>query len=357
MMLQSERYDFVDPWDWLELAYQEGWTDGLPVAPPTPARVEAMLAYVQRGAQEELGTLPPGNGVATMEKLAINAVMAGCKPEYFPVVIAAIEAMQDPAFNMEGVLTTAYTVEPLVIVSGPIVRRLGFNCGDALWGSNARANTALGRAVRLILHNVAWSIPGRTKRTPLSHPGRYCFCIAEDMDNSPWSSFHVDGDLPQQDDAVTVFGADSPHNLYFPGSLDQVLCAIADAMAIFGHKGLHSQAQHLLVLCPPTAKRFASAGWTKRDLQMHLFEHARRSVQECLRAFPAGSEGSMRWPRWISRADPDARVPVAKTPDDIRILVGGGAGVDVHGTWVGGWGDNGGFFVTRRVTSPQMRPA
>ena len=168
-----------------------GWTDGLPIVPPTLPRVEAMCAAASRAPSDVLGEVEPLRGEATVEKIAANAVMAGCRPEHFPVVLAAVEAMLDPAFNMRGVQTTDENVAPLLIVSGPIAARLGINAGFGALGPGWRANAAIGRAVRLVMLNLGGGWPGAVSLAGLGQPGRYTLCLAERAD-SPWPPLHVE---------------------------------------------------------------------------------------------------------------------------------------------------------------------
>jgi hypothetical protein len=202
MNLISERLDVDDYDEAVELFYQRNWTDGLPVVLPTRRRVEAMIAGAGRDPQESLGPVPPKGGPATVEKLAINAVMGGCLPAHFPVVLAALEALLDPAHNLNGVTQTTHMCVPLVIVNGPIARELGFNSRDGVFGNGYRANAAVGRAVRLALWNLGGAVPWDTDKATLSHPGEYAFCIAEEEDDNPWAPLHVDRGRPTGSDAV-----------------------------------------------------------------------------------------------------------------------------------------------------------
>ncbi|MGH7645265.1 MAG: hypothetical protein ACREMR_06735, partial [Gemmatimonadales bacterium] len=192
MKLVSETLSIDDYEQAVELFFERGWTDGLPVVLPTRPRVEAMIAYVGRDPQESLGPVPPKGGEATIEKLAINAAMGGCRPEHFPVVLAAIEAMMDPAHNLNGVSQTTHMCVSLIIVNGPIARELGFNSRDGVFGNGYRANAAVGRAVRLALWNLGGAVPWDTDKSTLSHPGEYAFCIAEEEKDNPWQPLHVE---------------------------------------------------------------------------------------------------------------------------------------------------------------------
>src|SRR5260370_4645505 len=180
----------------VELFFARGWTDGLPVVLPTRRRVEALIEHAGRDPQESLGAVPPKGGPATVEKLAVNAVMGGCRPEHFPVVLAAIEAMLDPVHNLNGVLQTTHMCVSLVIVNGPIARALGINARDGVFGNRYRANAAIGRGVRLALSNLRGAPPSDTDKSTLSHPGEYAFCIAEEEQDNPWPPLHADQGCP-----------------------------------------------------------------------------------------------------------------------------------------------------------------
>src|SRR5436190_3899994 len=220
MELTSKRFEVEDAWKWLELAYENGWTDGPPVAPPTADRVEVMIAAGGRDPREVLGLIPPMEGKATVEKIAIQAVMAGCKPEYFPVVLTAVECMltenaTGQAFNLRGVQDTTHSVAPLVIVSGPIVKQLGFHYRENAFGGGSRANATIGRAIRLVLWNIGGARPGETDMTHVGHPGHYAFCVAENPDDvdNPWTRLNEDWGYARTESTVTVFGAEAPRNL------------------------------------------------------------------------------------------------------------------------------------------------
>ena len=175
-----------------DLYYEKGWTDGLPIYPPTEAAVGEMLRYTDRSPQDVVAIIPPKNGAATVEKIAINAVMAGCRPEYLPLLIAAIEAIVRPEYNLYGRQTTTHPGAHLVIINGPIRHELDVNCKHNVFGHGWRANATIGRALRLVLINVAGNKPGVTDMATHGHPGKYSFCMGEDEEGSPWTPFHVD---------------------------------------------------------------------------------------------------------------------------------------------------------------------
>lgn len=178
--------------DLVEHYFDQPWSDGLPVVPPTPARVAAVLDVLEGEADDFVARIPPRWGSLTNELLAVNMVMAGCKPEYAPVVRAAVLAMADPRFNLNGIQATTHVVAPLIVVNGPIARQIGMNSGGNVFGSGNRANATIGRAVRLILLSVGGGIPGELDKSTLGHPGKYTFCIAENEEASPWAPYHVE---------------------------------------------------------------------------------------------------------------------------------------------------------------------
>ena len=223
MDLVSERITVDDYDEAVELFYKRQWTDGLPVVLPTPRRVEALIEYVRREPHESLGLIPPRGGAATIEKLAINAVMGGCLPQHFPVVLAAMEALLDPVHNLNGVSQTTHMCVSLVIVNGPLARALDFNSRDGVFGNGYRANAAVGRAVRLALWNLGGAFPWDTDKSTLSHPGEYAFCIAEEEQDNPWRPLHVDRGLPEGSSAVTVFACEGPHSVFCYGTPEEML--------------------------------------------------------------------------------------------------------------------------------------
>ena len=202
--------EVADLEDAVELCYERNWTDGLPVVPPTKKAVDRILAFLGRDPEEVVGVVPPGNGVATIEKIAINCTMAGCRPEYVPIVIAAVEAVLEERFNLNGVQTTTHSCAPLCIISGPAVKSLNINTKEGSFGHGCRASASIGRAIRLILWNIGRGYPGEPCKTTLGHPGYYSFCVAEDQDSNPWESLHVERGFRPEDTVVTLSGVTAP---------------------------------------------------------------------------------------------------------------------------------------------------
>ena len=312
--------------DYFDLAYENGWTDGLPVYPPTTARVAAMLRYTDRAPDDLVGIIPPRNGAATVEKIAINAAMAGCRPEYMPVLIAAIEAMVEPKYNLYGRQTTTHPGAHLLIVHGPIRNELDVNCRQNLFGHGWRANATMGRALRLIMINVGGNQPGVTDMATHGHPGKFSYCMGEDEENSPWEPFHVDRGIAKDTSAVTVLCAEAPHNIndQISKTPQMYLGSAASTMSPLGCNGLYRSGlngEQMLVIPAETARWMADQGWKKYDVQLYLFEHARQPIRE-LR--DRGGWDMSPWPKGVDPTDDDCMVPIVARPEDILVLVGGG---------------------------------
>ena len=209
--LTSQRYEVKDMAEAIELYYAKGWTDGLPVVPPTENSIWGMLESAGLEPEAEITFIENRQVSVTAEKVAINTVMAGCKPEYMPVVVAAVEALGDPRFGYHGPATSTGGSAIFMVVNGPIARELNINCGDNLFGPGWRANAAIGRAIRLIMRNVIGTLPGLLDRSSLGHGGKYSYCIAENEVDSPWPPLHVERGLRPEQNAVTIFAAMAPH--------------------------------------------------------------------------------------------------------------------------------------------------
>ncbi|MBI2906596.1 MAG: hypothetical protein HYX92_02940 [Chloroflexi bacterium] len=351
MELKSERIDIADYFEWLELAFQRRWTDGLPVAPPTAAKVEEMVAYAKRDPSDVIGKIPPKYGIATIEKLAINAVMGGCLKEYFPVVIAAVEAMLEPEFNLNGIQTTTHCNEPLTIVNGPIVAEIGMKTREAVFGGGgARANGAIGRAVRLVLWNLGGCYPGEPDKTTFSHPGRWTYCIAEDEEGSPWEPLHVERGLPPGSSAVTVFSCEAPHSIFCAGTPRQLLARVCYAMATTASNNFHFQGQMLLAINSEHAATFKAEGWSKADIKAYVWEHARVPLGRIKEGLFVREYAARSYPKWIDVDGVEDMVPIGVRPDEIHIVVAGGPGKFCM--CCPSWGHDGGNAVTKPIRLP-----
>jgi hypothetical protein len=330
IVLTSETYDVGDIDAFTELAYARGWTDGLPVLPPTEGKVTAILDYLGRDPAESLGIIPPGQGIATLEKVAINCVMAGCRPEYVPVVLAAVEAMLDERFELMRVNATTGGPAPLAVISGPVVKALGFNYGPgAFSGAGHRANATIGRAIRLILWNIGMARPGTMDQATFGHPARYSYVVAERPrdDGNPWEEFHVtEAGLDPTDSAVSMFPAGS-HQQIGTGiggtTFDNNLFIISDAIRHVWNS--QSVLQRLLVVNPQAAQVFSEAGWDKEQIRAALLERCTRPVRDVKRTV-GGLSTTIKhhWRDLVDPGDDDALVPCMLGPRDLPILVSGG---------------------------------
>ena len=310
----------------IDLFFEKGWTDGLPSVPPTEARVAAMLRHTRRLPQEVVGNVAPAGRKATVELVAVNAVMAGCRPEYLPVVLAAVEAVCDPRFNLDGVQATTHVCAPLLIVNGPIREALRINSGYNVFGQGWRANATIGRALRLVLMNIGGGIPGLTDQSTFGHPGKYTYCIAENEEENPWEPFHVERGFPRETSTLTVLAAEAPHSVTNHVSDDPqgILTSCADALATMGSNSMVMTNYVLVALGPEHTRTLAAHGWTKQDVKAYLFEKARKPLQQMTFAGRYGKIWNRNWPMWLDRDNPDTRVPVAASSDDVHVIVAGG---------------------------------
>ncbi len=302
--------------DELEEMFERGWSDGLPVIPPTPDRVGAMLGA--RDPSESLGEVPPALGEATLERLAACAVLAGCRPEYFPVVIAAAKAALEPPFNLNGQAVTTQPAGQLVILNGPARETLGLNSSIGALGPGNRANLTIGRALRLMVSLTGGGYPGRMDRATLGHPGKIGFCLAEDELVSPWEPLHVERGFDPEQSVVTLIACDAPmsisdHRSLTPAELASVLGWAA--AATWSPNWWPLGGASLFVICPEHADLFGEAGWSKQRVREEMFQAVRRPAHELRRGETT--------PRVQAAAD---LAPITKwdSPDDIVLVVAGG---------------------------------
>jgi hypothetical protein len=336
--MSATRHSLTEAEDPIQYCYDRGWTDGLPVVPPTEARVAAMLAGTTLPREQVIARIPPVWADATVEKIATNCVMAGCEPRYLPVVIAAVRAMTSPALNLNGMQCSTHLSTPLVVVNGPIRLALGMNSGANVFGQGNRPNATIGRAVKLILTNIGKAIPGVTDKATLGQTGKYTYCIAENEEQSPWDPLHVERGLERAQSAVTVFGCEPPHNVNNQASRNAFdLCyTIADTMATLGKNMLYAQGEVMVVLCPSHAETIAADGWSKQHVKEYLYEKARKPVRLVKLGGLYGREVARNfWPRWVSRTDEDEMVPLVRRPSEITLVVAGGPGR--HSAFLPGW--------------------
>jgi hypothetical protein len=305
--------------------YEQGWTDGLPIVPPTEARAAAMLAGMpRRDAEELISVVPPKMGRATLRQVAVNAVMAGCKPEYLPVVVAALQAVSDPAYGLAHRQTSTHAGAPLIIVNGPVVQKLRINCGTGLFGPGWRANATIGRALRLTLVNVGGAGPG-VDASQTGHPGKYTYCIAEYEAANPWQPLHVERGFRRDQNVVTVVNAEAPHSMTENIQTDamEIMRTFASSMATLGVNNLYSQGHPVLVLGLEHVQHLSAAGWNKRDIKQALFELARQPWGLMKNR---GKSKGPRFPEFVDQSDDNSMVPIVNAAEDLIVIVGGGAG-------------------------------
>lgn len=326
--LTSYRIETADAFEAMELFFRNGWTDGLPVVPPTPERVSEFLAYAGVDPDFELGAVQERGRVATAEKVACNAVMAGCQPEYMPVLLAAVQAITDPLYNFQTATTSTSGGAPLLIVNGPVSRAIGMNCRESLFGPGNRANATIGRAIRLVATNVLGAEVGTLDRACLGHPGKYSYCIAEDELHSPWEPLHVDLGYSKEDSIVTAVHLEGPHHVrnQLGATPESVLSTFADAMKPCTFVG----GSWVVIMNPEHAQTIARGGWSKRDVRQYLYEQTRRTVAEMKRA--------CRIPGEVLHGDDDRRMQIVDSPDSILVIAAGSPGEfsAIIPPWAGG---------------------
>jgi hypothetical protein len=299
---------------------ERGWSDGLPIVPPTEEAVETMLAGVNGEPNDIVARIPPAWGQATLEKIAINAVMAGCLPEYMPLIVTAVKTMCEQPFKLQSLQPTTHPASPLVIVNGPIARKLNINSKAGAFGPGWRSNATIGRAIRLILMNIGGAFPGKLDMSTQGQPSKYTFCIAENEEESPWEPLHVEKGFDVSASVVTVAGVENPHNIndHTAVTAEEVLTTIVGSIATLGSNNVLAQRGNpVLALGPEHAATIAKGGFSKRDVKAYIHEKARiprNRLYEGLvtRRFPDLGE--------------DASIPVTLNQEDLIIIVVGGAG-------------------------------
>jgi hypothetical protein len=310
-----------------ELLRSRGWSDGLPLVPPTAARVERMLTYCDRPWDEPVAKVAPRYGEATPLRLAANAVMAGCRPEYFPLLTLAIEAMCEEPFNLYGVQATTHLCAPLVVVNGPVAKELDINAGCNAFGPGWQANATIGRAIRLALINIGGAIPSVGDMSTFGAPSKFSYLAAENEQASPWEPLHVERGMPREASAVTVIGAECPHNVNDHESItaEGILTTIAGTLLDTGTNDIYYDAQPLIVMGPEHARTVADGGYTKAAAKRYIQERAHLPLG---RFSKENIERRMRitWKEKYATAGLDAPVYMVQKPEDILIAVIGGPG-------------------------------
>jgi len=313
LKLTSKTYSLENTDAAISFCLEKGWTDGLPVIPPTPDKVAQFLQHVNRSPSEIIGHEPVKDKPISIEKIAINSVMAGCLPEYFPVVLTAIEAILEPEFNLHGITASTMGAAVLTVITGPIVTTLDLNGGISLFGPGHRANATIGRAIRLVLTNVTRARSGEIDKATMGHAGKYTWCIAENSDKNPWTSLGEDRGYSKDSNSLTVFAGLSPIQVsnHSSSEPDEILASFKDA--IFATGSGHGEL--LIVLCPEHVHNISKAGWGKSEIRDYLFNASTRSNIA-----------------WAKGSNPPGDLPTGNTsspatlgPEGFTILVAGGA--------------------------------
>ena len=342
--MRSRRISLGSMEDEIEATFVRGWSDGLPVVPPTPERVLRMLSGTTRDPQEVVAVVPPDLVDCTVEKVAVNAVMAGCRPEYLPVVLAAVEAACTEAFNIHGVLATTYFVGPVVIVNGPIAREIGMNSGVNALGQGNRANATIGRALQLIIRNVGGGRPGEIDRATLGNPGKYTFCFAEAEDTSPWQPLSVERGLSPGTSAVTLFAGSGVQPFFdqLARTPETLARSLASCLRVVGHPKWGLAWDALCVISPEHARVFRQGGWSKQRLHNELDAILTFDGDEMVKGADGIAEGM---------PESAARGKIAKFRPSGLLFVHAGGTAGLFSAIIGGWvsGPAGTEPVTREV--------
>lgn len=343
--LKSRRIEIGADEDEHEAMDARGWSDGLPLVPPTEERVLRMLDGTARDPQEVVGLVPPDLAPATVEKIAVNAVMAGCKPEYLPVVLAAVEAVLDESFAMHGVLATTMFVGPVVVVNGPVRRRIGMNAKGNALGQGNRANGAIGRALQLVVRNIGGGRPREADRATLGNPGKYTYCFAEDEEGSSWQPLSVERGVKPGLSAATVFAGFGLQGVVDQKSRDpeSLSKSFAESLKAIHNVKLAPACDALVVVCPEHHRTFRNAGWSKARLLEELYRLCEIPGDELV----AGAKG-------IAEGGPPSLAgrSINKFRPGGLMLVCAGGGAGMFSGIIGGWsagGPRGSLPVTKEV--------
>jgi hypothetical protein len=326
-MLRAATYQLRDHDEAADFIDAQGWTDGLPVVAPTVERVAAALEYVGRDPTEIVVRVPARRRSLSLETIVINAVMAGCRPEYLPVVLAAFEAMDEPKFVLHGVIASTGGASITVIVNGPVRAAIGLNSADNIYGPGNRANATIGRAIRLTAINGLGAVPGVMDRSTQGNPGKYSCTFAEAEEMSPWEPLHVEKSFGPDTSTVTVFAGEGPHNIqnHLSPTAEGVLLCIAAAMADIG---AFSEGESVVVLCPEHAGIIGSARWSRREVKEFLYTHAQQSI--------AALKRTGKLPGAVKEKDDERQISRGLSPDDIVLVVAGGA-AGGHSSFIPSW--------------------
>ena len=344
-LLQARKIELAESEDIMEACFERGWSDGLPLVPPTPLRVTRMLSSTDRSANEIVGSVPPDNRPCTIEKIAINAVMAGCKPDYLQVVIAALRAALKDEFCMHGLLCTTYFSTPVMIVNGPITKQIGMNSGVNALGQGNRANATIGRALQLIVRNVGGGIPGGIDRATLGNPGKYTFCFCEDESDAEWPSLSMDRGYTREDSVVNLFAGSGVQPFVDQQSRQPESLAknLANSLRSVANTRSFGMADAIIVISPEHRRVLREGGWTKPNLKQALYDELKTPGADIIR----GKDG-------IAEGMPEKfkDIMLNKFRNDGLHIVGAGGKAGMFSAIISGWlasGEKGSQMVSQQI--------
>ena len=344
-LLLSRSIQLADLEDEIESCYERGWSDGLPVVPPTTVRVIRMLRETTRSPSEIIGNIPPDNVSCSIEKVAINAVLAGCKPDYFPVVLASVEAALKDRFCMHGLLCTTYFSGPVMIVNGPVIEQIGLNHGINALGQGTRANATIGRALQLLIRNVGGGKPGGIDRAVMGNPGKYTFCFAEDESDEEWSTLAQDQGFERTDSVISLFAGEGLQPIVDQKSRepDSLVRSMAASLKAVVHTKLYGGADAILVVCPEHRRVFRNAGWKKKDLKIALYDNLMTSGSDIIVGAQGIAEGMPK--KFENKI-------INKFRDDGLHIISTGNTAGMFSAIISGWvasGEKGSQLVSQRI--------
>jgi hypothetical protein len=339
--VSGRSYEVADAFAANELFQDNGWTDGLPIVPPTEELVRRFLDAAHLEGDDVIGVEPVRRRRLTASSVAIAAVMAGGRPEYMPVMIAVIQAMCAPEFGLHGSTASTGGSAPFIVVNGPVRRALDMNATSNVLGNGSRANAAIGRAVRLFVINALNGIPGQLDRSTFGHPGKYTFCIAEDEEESPWLPLSVERGMPAGASAVTVLAAESPHQIMNEWTHDPREILDTYAAAIRANMLTYSiwPGNYALLVARQHRQIFAAAGWSKADVRAYVHEKARVTRREWRTVGKSAV---------APRKDEDRVHPALRSPDDLLVIAAGGT-AGGFGVIVPPWYGSKSLAITRQI--------
>ena len=326
--------------DEFEFFLEKEWSDGFPMVTPTEERIARMLTGTDRDHDDVIGPIPPAMEVATVRSVAVHALMAGCRPEYLPVVIAATELMLRDEFNVNGVQGTMHGVAPMMIVNGPYAADIGIHGGNGCMGPGFRANATIGRAIRLILMNLGAGIPGVSSMTIFGMPSRFTYCLTENMEDHPWESLSVSKGYSGDENVITMAMVESPRFCFDDVSDEPIrlMNGIADTMVAMGSWNMHTRSDMVVAMGPQHAAICANAGMSRADVHSRLCEMAGRKVRDLKNGGNWRRERALAFPIEVDPDNDDFFIPAIKNPEDLQLIVAGGWGpctAVCHG-WSGG---------------------